>query len=882
MVETPGPDASRASEAALEFRGTERFSVEQRLGVGAMGVVYRVRDHVRGAPVALKLLRRVDPMGIYRFKHEFRALADVAHPNLVALYELVAAGDRWFFTMEIVDGVSFVAYVRDGPGARTPRPTPDTTTGEIDPVGETAAVGSSADTTGEWAGQHSRVHPPLTRLDQYTRLRTGLRQLAEGAMALHRAGHLHRDIKPSNVLVTAAERVVLLDFGVVTELAQHTIDDGDAKLVGTPAFMAPEQAAGGALTAASDWYAVGVMLYEALTGRRPFDGDARRVLAAKQREDPPSPYAHAPEAPRDLAELGQGLLARDPEQRMTGADVLVLQMVGGASEAGYALALAGPATSGAPLLVGRRCHLETLQRAYHDVETGEPRTVLVSGRSGTGKSVLCHHFLDALRHDTHAVVLSGRCYEQESVPYKALDAVIDSLSHALIELPARDAREIVPSTVQALARLFPVLRRVDAVLEAPTHVLQTPDAHELRRRGFTALRRLFNRLAERRPLVLCIDDLQWADTDSAALLAEVLRPPEPPPMLFICGFRTEDLATSEFLRAVQSFLPAAGEASDASHSHIIRLSVDQLSHDDSHELAAALLARAEMGADPDRAVRAEGIARESGGNPFFIHELVRYVAGAGAAGRRPALDRDVRLEEVLQARLRELPADARRLLELVAVAGRPIPQDFILRAAQLGEEGRPALAILRAAHLARTGGARRSDEIEPYHDRIREVIVDGLAVEVRRDHNRRLAAALEASGTADPETLAVHFERAGAGVEAGGYYQTAAARASDALAFDRAAALVRRALDLPLGEATSRNDLQVRLGSALINGGRGAEAAEAFLAACHGASLETRRDCQRHAALQLLITGHIERGLGTLELLLAEAGARLPATPLRA
>src|SRR5262249_2565397 len=146
-------------------------------------------------------------------------------------------------------------------------------------------------------------------------------------------------------------------------------------------------------------------------------------------------------------------------------------------------------------------------------------------------------------------------------------------------------------------------------------------------------------------------------------------------------------------------------------------------------------------------------------------------------------------------------------------------------------------------------------------------------------YHRRLALALEAAGSADPEDLATHFAGAGETARAGTYFAQAAHRAAKALAFTRAADLYRLALESPSWDAAGASALRGSLGDALANAGRGAEAAREYLAACEGATVDEALEHRRRAAMQFLISGHIDEGLAAVGAVLASVGMDLPRTP---
>src|SRR5262249_9472009 len=209
------------------------------------------------------------------------------------------------------------------------------------------------------------------------RLRNALHQLADALLYLHSAGKVHRDIKPSNVMVASDGRVVLLDFGLMTDTSRASLD-GD--IVGTPAYMAPEQAARGQVDAAADCYALGVLLYEALTGDLPFHGTPAEVMVRKLGAPPPDPREVTPTIPDDLAELTMRLMVSDPARRATAADVRAVA-------SGRRPATPRPLHARRAPFFGRTAELDALTRLVRAERRG-PRAVHLVGESGVGKSAL--------------------------------------------------------------------------------------------------------------------------------------------------------------------------------------------------------------------------------------------------------------------------------------------------------------------------------------------------------------------------------------------------------------------------------------------------------------------------------------------------------------
>jgi serine/threonine protein kinase len=818
-----------------------RYRVLRWLGAGGMGVVYEAVTRDGSRRVALKTLQRLSAPSLFRFKNEFRAAQSVVHPNLIGLYELVSDDDAWFFTMEFLEGTSFLARVCPGAPPESAR---DAGATQLVAPDDGGSIGEDVDDEVDPV-QARRAAP---RFDE-PRLRDALRQLAAGISALHEANKVHRDLNPGNVIVTPEGRVVVLDFGLITSIAASG-DDADSfdGVAGTPGYMAPEQAER-AGTEASDWYAFGVMLYEALAGQLPFRGPFSRLFAAKRETTPTPPSALYEGVPADLESLCLDLMRPVPADRPSGAEVRRRLGVPEGESVSRALT---------PTWIGRGDELRALFAALDDVAKGRPVIAWIHGASGIGKTALLRQFGAIAAGQRSARVLTGRCYERETLPYNAVDALVDALTHHLRGLGAEAATALLPPDILDLARLFPVLQGVPSVAATPRRRFEVRDPDEVRRRALACLRALLGRIGATTPLVLCLDDLQWGDVESARLLIEVLGPregaPPPPALLLVGAYRSDEATGSALLRELRGPLRAEGERLLLGPGLGLGIGLDlalgPLTPDD-----AVALARASAGPHAS----AEAIAAAGEGNPFMIEELARCSWERG----EPSLD------ALMNARITRLPAPARRLLEVLAVAGRPVPQGVAIEVAAVDAEAHAALQALRIGRFVRVHGLRAAALLEVAHDRLRAASVARLDARALADVHLGLARALEAGRSAEPEVLAQHFQAAGRLDEAAEHLAAAADHAAAALAFDHAADLYGRAIALPSRRPHAHRELTERRADALAAAGRPGEAAPLYLATAEHALPPQALDLRRRAAEQLLVSGHLGEGLEVLRPVLA-------------
>jgi eukaryotic-like serine/threonine-protein kinase len=779
------------------------YQLERLLGRGAFCVVHEAKHIGSGERVALKQLKRVVPAALSAFKREFRTVQGLHHPNLVELRELFEFEGTCAIAMEFVPGRDLVQHVR----------------------GEAFELGYDPG-----------------------RLGASFAQLAQALDALHSAGVVHRDVKPRNVLVTSTGRVVLLDFGLAERADNHS---SALPGVGTAAYMAPEQATGGAVGPAADCFALGVCLYEALTGELPFGGGGVLDAASDREPVPVRPAARAPRVSVELDALCMRLLDPNPARRPGCAEVA--RMLG----AGEAPALAARARIHEDF-AGREPELSELRAGLARSRQGQFTLLLVEGESGIGKSALIAEFSRrASSWPGGALILRSRCYEGELTAYKAFDEAMEQLATELAAFSEEQRSALLPERPVLLERLFPAFLTVTHAARSPGRAVPA-DPVAQRLAGFQALAALLERLCVTRPVVFEIDDLQWADADSFRLLRALAVEQSAAPLLIVAAVRP---------RGELSELAAGAVATLQSWPCCQTLALTGLAAPDARRLLAGLL--------PDATEPLlSSVLRESRGHPLLLSEMARYLR---STHRQVNHDRSLRLGDALRARIDVLEPVAEALLSAVALAGRPYPRAILASAL-----GQPLSEVnLRASELLaeRLLRPRQSHELACYHDSIRIVAQARLEPARRSAIHASLADALAATGAASPADLALHRDAAGQVSQALPAYCAAATQALAALQFTRAEQLCARALELSeqAGVSGSRRSAIVRLrADALSRAGHSARAAELYFELAAGVEGEEHTQLRTLGVQQLLHGGDLERGVTAARRLLAEHGLPLP------
>lgn len=522
------------------------------------------------------------------------------------------------------------------------------------------------------------------------------------------------------------------------------------------------------------------------------------------------------------------------------------------------------------VFVGRESEIQWLLEGFGSIPHRFAAR-LVTGSSGLGKTALLQEAVRRI-HAVHpdALVLAGGCEEQEQVAYRAFSAVLDSLGRWFSDLPREERLQMLPRHASILSRVFPALCMLSELeSETGVHILAQPEPGEARQIAFMALREFLGRIADRRPVAVFLDDMQWADEDSLRLLETLVQSPGAPPIFLSFALRTHiaGVQTAQILARLEK-VPT-----------LQTLRLRPLAMEDSLSLIRGLLqANPEFReVEPQAASR---IAREAGGQPLFIYELLYHLRVVGDSPKST-----LKLEDVLWSRISVLDEDFISLLELVCISFGPVRMDFAAAVLErsVGEVFR-ITARLRMLHLVRVSGPRPEDMIEPYHDRIRETLMEHMDAARATIWHERIVRELEALPDVNPERMASHLVCLERTRQAADFLAKAARQAVRQLAFDRAAGLWIQAIQLrfPEGSDVAPEDVEdlrawmIDCAQALWGAGRGRDSALLLLRAAEGLKNPESLGLRRQAAERLMVSGYLDEGIEVSRGIAENLGVHLP------
>jgi tetratricopeptide (TPR) repeat protein/tRNA A-37 threonylcarbamoyl transferase component Bud32 len=786
-----------------------RYKVLKRLGEGGMGAVYEAEDTQLNRTVAIKVVRsqELDEDSLTRFKREGETMTVLSHPNIVSVLDTGVEWETHFIVMEFIAGQSLQDFMASQPDRRIAMP---------------LALNITS-------------------------------QITQALKHAHSLGILHRDIKPANIMIATDQQAKLADFGIAKTLGLATLTQtGD--VVGTAAYMAPEQALGEGADARSDLYSLGCVLFEMVAGQRPFPGDNAARLIFNHINDLPSlPRRVAVEIWPTLEEIIFKLLAKDPNQRYQSPDELLEAIDHAEAQADpKVVAVQAAERRWGQVLVGRDDELALLRKRCDAILQGEGSLVFLSGEAGIGKSRLAHQ-LAVYAEMRSARFYTGRArHHKERIPYQPW---IDVMRGAL-HLTSPDAlTKLVEDSAQDLVKLVPELaERLGEVPEAPP----IPPAQQ-RDRLFSAIIRIMVNLSRDTPLVLLLDDLQWVDETSLQLLNYMAQKIPSERILIIGAYREDELDSQSFL--AQSVAEMNRERVSETLP-IKRLNADQTSEKIRKTFGGQELPKLEVLA-----------YEKTEGNPLFIEELLRsllaeeyveLVEGAWQVKDLSQVQVPSGIRAVVQDRLAHLSEESRDVLTVAAVIGREFNFATFQAVVEMDEES--LVELIDEALQAQILIERRIPGKEVYAFRdapVKDVLYEGISTVRRIRHHRKIGETIERIRADEldgyVEALAHHFLEGNDPSKAVDYIVRAGDKAADVFAWQEVKERYETALELMGTEEIAQRALLLQklasvTGSMLLDPDMSLSYAEAALELYEQLD-DKRKVMDVHMKIQMLYLG---------------------------
>jgi predicted ATPase len=766
----------------MEVRTLGHYRLDARIGEGGMGEVFRAFDTRLKRPVAVKLMRTDRHLAsVEGFLREARAASALNHPNIVIIHEVgeTPAGDH-FLVQEFIDGRTLRSVL-----------------GEGHPLGMLVDIGL---------------------------------QVARALAAAHSAGIVHRDVKPENIMIRHDGFVKVLDFGLArrTEQADAQVTTQTARttlpgtLVGTPAYIAPEQATGAAAGPAADVFALGVVLYEMAAGQRPFTAATSAAVIASILTEEPVPLTRLkPDIPRAFDDLVQQMLRKEPERRPTALEV-VRELTG--SPLGLDTGM--PRVPVVRTTVGREVQRGHLLRAFARVKEGAGRIVALTGEPGIGKTSLVEDFLSELTAGgERPTIARGRCSETlaGSEAFLPILEILDGLLHR------PDGRSLT-TLIKTVAPTWYLQVATPSVDEGSLGELRETSPAASQERMKRELGALLQEISRARPVVLFIDDLHWADVSTVDILNYLAGRFADMRVLVITSYRQSEMALSKhpFL-GVRDDLQMRGLFQEIPLGFLELRDVEQYlalqfpGHAFPKNFAAAIRTKTE-------------------GSPLFMADLVRYLRDTGGiveeggtwvlAHSMPDVPGDLpaSVRGMIARKIDRLEEQDRRLLLAASVQGSEFDSAILVEALQMdGAQVEDRLETLERVHVFLERGEEQEfpDGTLTLRYRFVHVLYQNVLfaslqptrrVSLAKAIVRSLASHYGADTSAVAPRLAVLYETAREFASSAKFFFIAANRAVALFGFREALSLAERGLNglRTLPDGAERQQLE--LGLQMIRG----------------------------------------------------------------
>jgi len=789
-----GHDASLLENTLSPPQELGPYRIQRVLGSGGMGIVYLAHHRDTNEPVALKTVRVTRASLFASIRWESQALGRIHHPGVIRIFGHGVSGGQPWYAMELMEGPTLQQLIARHWGIE----------------GQTTQARWPSRRSQEYRqrglGQDSAARVRLPALPLLERVRSLCAPLAY----LHGCGLVHRDLKPGNVFLRKNGTVVLGDFGVAGAFGgasgreELQVDEGGQ---GTLLYMAPEQIQGDLVDARADLYSLGCILYECVTGFPPFFGGTSGSLRRRHLQQPPTPPSELLDEPlpERLEWLILKLLEKHPQDRL-----------GYAEDVGRVLAELGvesvePAQRPRPRpylyrppFSGRADTRQRMDARLDALALGHGGCIFIGGGSGAGKTRLAMELARGALSRSLSVV-TGECIQlglsgsqvdagtraSPLHPFRPLLAMVADRCRARGE---EETAWLLGQRGKVLVPYEPALAELPGVQEQPPPP-RLASAEAERARIFTSLQEVLFAWSEEEPLLLILDDLQWADELTLGFLRQLRHEELAARGVLLLGtYRMEEM--SEPLREVVS------RSTEALH-----LELGRLDEPDIRSMVCGMLALRSLPPDFD------GLVHQSEGNPFFVAEYLRAAITEGLLYRDASgqwrLDTRARtslkalalpssIAEIIHRRLRGLNARTQVLVEMAAVLGREFDTELLLSSMPLSEgAGLESLETLRVRQILEPV---QSDRLRFIHDKLREFSYAGLSSERRRKLHHRAAEVVERRYAQAPDfalmfpSLANHWAKAEVHDQASRYFGLAGDRARAAHANEEAIFFYQSAL----------------------------------------------------------------------------------------